>query len=96
MITSTLTNRLVTIVDEMYMYHAGPMGNFICEEALENWKARDANLNYLNLTSYIDDLCSELPEGNLQKKFIEELLTSRDIIINTAIKGYLDNMLSSL
>ncbi len=96
MIKSPLTRKLVAIVDDIYLRHAGPVGSFICEEMLDNWRARDASLSYLNLPRYIDDLFRELPDNVLRKRFIEGLLDDRDICLNAAIKTNLDVILKTL
>ncbi len=88
--TDSYVKDLIKVIDELYLFQAGPFGSIICDDALENWKSRHRLLHPMHLPGYIDELLAELPDAKLQQAFLESLRDHDDIYTNIALKVYID------
>lgn len=91
MTDSDYANKLVAIVDELYIYQAGPIGGLICDEALEKWKAQYGEIHHGQLPIYINQLLAELPEKQ-QRAFIDDLKQNETISSFIALEKYLNSL----
>lgn len=88
---SSYLNKLIAIIDDLYLLQAGPFGSIICEEALEKWKAEERLLHHMHLPVYLEELLKELPDYALKKAFVNELKKQEKIYSHSAVRAFLDS-----
>lgn len=64
---------LFEIVDDIFIHHAGPIAQFICEEAKEKWEAEESTINFASIKKYIKLLHDELPSDQVKQDFIDSV-----------------------
>lgn len=89
---SAYTEKLITIVDDVYTRHAGPFASIICDDALDKWREKERVLHFMHLPAYIDELISELPDDRLKREFVISLRESEEITSHIALQTYLEKL----
>lgn len=76
-------------IDNLYTLYAGPMGQIICDDALDEWQNVQGNSSYIKLDGYVKLLIEELPDSDLQKLFTNDLLADETVNQIVSITRYL-------
>lgn len=64
---------LFEVVNDIFVSHAGPIAQFICEEAKEKWDAEGGTVNFASMKKYIRLLHDELPSDQVKQEFINSV-----------------------
>lgn len=65
--------QLFEVINEIFVSHAGPIAQFICEEAKETWEEQGHTVNFASMKKYIKLLHDELPSDKVKQEFVDSL-----------------------
>lgn len=64
---------LFDVVNDIFISHAGPVAQFLCEEAREKWEEEESTINFASMKKYIKLLHDELPSEQTKQEFINSI-----------------------
>lgn len=87
--SSNPTDNIVKIINQIYIHQAGPFGQIVCEESLENWQNSGTPYSTQKMGYYIDLLLEELADNEQRKEFISQLARDPAIAHIISIKQFI-------